>query len=158
MKNELSWCSLTAVRSIVAQKLGQPVPESNLVSEENSGVPQHTQAYMPLVFSFQYGPVKARSVPCCRVTWYCAGVSCRCHSASVLTTFLTGDSPEDVIGAPLNYVMASFGICQPIHDHNYAASANCDISREYSARGRRWLRDRGNLTCKFENFPTIPKD
>ncbi len=54
-------------------KLGQPVPESNLVSEENSSVPQQTQRYMPSLFSSTYGPVKARSVPALRVTSYCSG-------------------------------------------------------------------------------------
>jgi hypothetical protein len=29
------------------EKLGQPVPESNLVSELNKGAPQQTQLYMP---------------------------------------------------------------------------------------------------------------
>ncbi len=29
--------------AIGAEKLGQPVPESNLVSAANSGIPQHTQ-------------------------------------------------------------------------------------------------------------------
>ena len=51
-------------------KLGQPVPQSNFVSEPNSSVPQHTQWYIPSVFSSEYGPVKARSVPPWRVTWY----------------------------------------------------------------------------------------
>ena len=39
MKNERSVCSLTATFSTGAQKLGQPVPESNFVCEENSGAP-----------------------------------------------------------------------------------------------------------------------
>ena len=30
-----------------SQKLGQPVPDSNLVSELNSSLPQHTQRYIP---------------------------------------------------------------------------------------------------------------
>ena len=39
-----SVCALTAPSATGAQKLGQPVPDSNLVSEENSGAPQQTQA------------------------------------------------------------------------------------------------------------------
>src|ERR1700741_5385014 len=70
-----------------AQKLGQPVPESNLVSDVNRGVPHPTQWYVPGSFVFQYFPVNARSVPASRVTWYCSGVNCARHSASLLATF-----------------------------------------------------------------------
>ena len=42
MSHEPSSFSLTAALSTGAQKLGQPVPESNLVLDEKSGVPQHT--------------------------------------------------------------------------------------------------------------------
>ena len=35
------------------QKLGQPVPESNLVSELNKGAPQQTQWYIPVALLFQ---------------------------------------------------------------------------------------------------------
>src|ERR1700756_5633077 len=66
-----------------AQKLGQPVPESNLVSDVNKGAPQPKQWYVPGSLVFQYLPVKARSVPAWRVTWYCSGVNCACHSASL---------------------------------------------------------------------------
>ena len=68
MRYELSSCADTAPSATGSVKLGQPVPESNLVSEEKSGSPQETQVYKPLRFSSQYGPVKARSVPCWRVT------------------------------------------------------------------------------------------
>jgi hypothetical protein len=43
MKNDRSLCSSTAFLSTGAQKLGQPVPESNLVADENSDAPQQTQ-------------------------------------------------------------------------------------------------------------------
>ena len=43
MNRELSDCSLTAPFATGSQKLGQPVPDSNLVSELNSGLPQTTQ-------------------------------------------------------------------------------------------------------------------
>jgi len=45
------------------QKLGQPVPLSYLVSEENSGRSQPAQAKMPLRFSFSSGLEPGRSVP-----------------------------------------------------------------------------------------------
>jgi hypothetical protein len=48
------------------------VPESNLVLAEKSGAPQHTQLNMPARFSPLSGFENARSVPCCRVTWYCS--------------------------------------------------------------------------------------
>ena len=51
-----------------SQKLGQPVPESNLVSELNRGDPQQTQWYIPVALLFQKAPVNARSVPPQRVT------------------------------------------------------------------------------------------
>ena len=38
---------LMLVTAAAAVKLGQPVPESNLVSELNNGAPQQTQRYMP---------------------------------------------------------------------------------------------------------------
>src|SRR5579864_7736692 len=66
-----------------AQKLGQPVPESNLVSDVNRGVPHPTQWYVPGSLVHQYFPVNARSVPASRVTWYCSGVNCVRHSASL---------------------------------------------------------------------------
>ena len=68
-----------------AQKLGQPVPDSNLVSERKRSVPQATHLYMPLRCSFQVTPLKARSVPALRTTWNCMGMSCAFHSASVFT-------------------------------------------------------------------------
>src|ERR1700680_4104339 len=64
MSPERSSCSQTVAGSTGCQKLGQPVPESYLVSEENSGAPPHTQRYRPSPLSSQCGPVNARSVPC----------------------------------------------------------------------------------------------
>src|SRR6201981_2725074 len=67
------------------QKLGQPVPLSNLVSEENSGRSQPAQAKVPLRCSFRSGLDQGRSVPCLRRISYCCGVSCARHSASVFS-------------------------------------------------------------------------
>src|SRR5262245_50255027 len=52
--------SLTAPRFAGALKFGQRVPESNLVSELNTGAPQQTQRYIPASFSLLG---MARSVP-----------------------------------------------------------------------------------------------
>ena len=49
-----------------SKKLGQPVPDSNLVSDENSGASQQTHTYVPSSWQSQYSPVKARSVPALR--------------------------------------------------------------------------------------------
>src|SRR5271169_6976317 len=85
--------SLTFCLAIGSQKLGQPVPESNLVAEVNSAFLQQTQRKMPLACRSQYWPVKARSVPALRVTSNCSAVSCARHSASVLTTLGTRLGP-----------------------------------------------------------------
>ena len=54
--------------SFGAQKLGQPVPLSNLVPASNSGWPQPAQTKVPARFSAFSGLVPARSVPCWRST------------------------------------------------------------------------------------------
>src|ERR1700749_1691475 len=54
-------------------KLGQPVPESNLVILSKSRVPQQIQSYTPAANNSQYSPVKACSVPCPRVIRNCSG-------------------------------------------------------------------------------------
>src|SRR5262245_21347349 len=73
MSQERSSCSLTAFASAGAQKLGQPVPESNFVSDANSGAPQHTHLNMPSRFSRLSACENAGSVPCWRVTRYLLG-------------------------------------------------------------------------------------
>src|SRR6266540_5966782 len=78
---ESSWSS-TASDEAGSQKLGHPVPESYFSFERNSWVPQAAQRYTPCSCSSQYPPVKARSVPFSRSTWYGSGESCSRHSAS----------------------------------------------------------------------------
>ncbi len=68
MKCDRSARSVRASLDAGAKNAGQPVPDSNFVLESNKGVPQHTQAYIPSLFSFQYLPVKGASVPAWRVT------------------------------------------------------------------------------------------
>ena len=50
-------------------KLGQPVPESNLVSELNRSLPHAPQRYMPVSLECVYAPVNGGSVPFSRSTW-----------------------------------------------------------------------------------------
>lgn len=54
--------SSTASEKAGSQKDGQPVPESNFVSEEKSLAPQLEHLYIPLAFSSQYFPENAGSV------------------------------------------------------------------------------------------------
>ena len=67
-------------------KLGQPVPESNFVSDENSSAPQAAQWYVPLSLEYTYSPLNGRSVPRLRRMSYCSGVSLLRNSASVSTS------------------------------------------------------------------------
>ena len=69
-----------------AQKLGQPVPLSNLVEEAKAAVSQPAQVKVPGRCSFSSGLEKGISVPASRSTSYCAGVRRACHSASVWVT------------------------------------------------------------------------
>src|SRR5215469_13101401 len=47
IKSELSSCNSTFSLFTGSSKLGHPVPDSNLASDENSGAPQATHSYMP---------------------------------------------------------------------------------------------------------------
>ena len=78
--------ALSTALSKGAQKLGQPVPLSNFVEEENRSDPQPAQAKMPFRSSCRSGLVKGRSVPSLRRTAYCSGVRVERQSASVRTT------------------------------------------------------------------------
>src|SRR5207249_7369741 len=85
--NMLRSCSVrTFSLEIGAVKLGQPVPESNFVSELNRGVPQQTQRYVPGAWLSQYSPLNGGSVPFLRATLYCCDVSCARHSSSDFVT------------------------------------------------------------------------
>ena len=69
-----------------AQKLGQPVPLSNLVVEENSSSPQPAQVKVPLRCSLSKGLLKGASVPLRLSTAYWLGLRSVRHSASVCVT------------------------------------------------------------------------
>src|SRR3984885_16133940 len=77
---------LTFSCAVGCQKLGQPVPESNFVSELNNALSQQMQRYRPLSWRFQYFPEYASSVSAWRVISKAFGVSCFRHSSSLLTT------------------------------------------------------------------------
>src|SRR5262252_5490797 len=100
MPKVLSSSFSTFSSAIGCQKLGQPVPDSNFVSELNSALPQQMQRYRPVSWLSQYLPVKAISVPSWRVTSKACGESCCRHSLSVFTVFGTCTvslrSPESV--------------------------------------------------------------
>src|SRR5271166_5677759 len=66
------------------QKLGQPVPDSNLLLASKSLAPQQTQTNVPLKWPLAYLPEKGCSVAFIRVTMNCSGVSSFCHSSLVL--------------------------------------------------------------------------
>src|SRR3989338_9543714 len=72
-------------------KLGQPVPESNLVSEEKSSWPQIAQRNIPRSWLSQYLPVNGASVPPSRATLFNSGSS----SLSSFIVFLFLPSPGD---------------------------------------------------------------
>jgi hypothetical protein len=67
MKKVLS-SEVPTAPSMGRKKLGQPVPDSYLVSAVKSGVSQPAQTNVPLRFSWLSGLVPARSVPCSRRT------------------------------------------------------------------------------------------
>src|SRR6478752_3533353 len=78
-------------------KLGQPVPESNLVSDENRAAPQAAQWYMPSSWLWTYLPVKGASVPLRRKTSYCSGVSSSRHSVSVFSIGCAMDNQPTIV-------------------------------------------------------------
>ena len=96
-----------------AQKLGQPVPDSNLASELNSSLPQQTHLYFPDSSLWTYSPENGRSVPFFLVTPNCIGVSCFFHSSSVLLTFVSRvklrshNQNERVNNIPIQFLMRS---------------------------------------------------
>src|SRR5712692_10592767 len=66
---------------MVVKKLGQPVPDSNFISEVKTGRPQPAQAKIPARFSLFSGLVPARSVPSSRITWKDSAGSFFFHSS-----------------------------------------------------------------------------
>jgi hypothetical protein len=97
----------TALSSAGAQKLGQPVPESNFSADRKSSAPQQIHRYSPASCSFQYRPVYANSVARCRVTLNCSGDSRRRHSASDKTTLPSPEGGTIAGGSSLRLKTAS---------------------------------------------------
>jgi hypothetical protein len=82
-----------------SKKLGQPEPESNLVSELKSSAPQPAQRYVPASLTTLYSPVHGRSVPWRRITSYWSGVSSSRHSSS--------DFSSLSVAMPRGYLLAT---------------------------------------------------
>src|SRR5580658_5864527 len=75
------------------QKLGQPVPDSNLVLESKRTVLQQMQSYSPPAWLLAYLPVNGLSVPAWRVTSNCSAVNRFFHSARGLAILSTSVTP-----------------------------------------------------------------
>src|SRR5271154_1733468 len=82
-----SWfCTLP---SMAWSKLGHPQCESNFVPDVNNWFPHAAHTYVPSSLLLTYLPVNAGSVPFCRSTRYCSGVSSFFHCSSVFCTFVS---------------------------------------------------------------------
>src|SRR5215472_8773617 len=95
--------------AIGVQKLGHPVPESNLVAELNTAVSQQMQRNTPLSWTFSRAPVNGVSVSACRVTSYDRGGSSALHSASVFSTAGTDTTPFRSPASVNSTMLTSFG-------------------------------------------------
>ena len=136
--------STTFCLAIGCQKLGQPVPESNLVFESNSAVSQQMQRYTPVPRNLSYWPLKGRSVPSWRVTWYAAGESCARQASSDLTILGTvttrnlrplssNSTSVTVPGSALSALFCDVGPAAApsrVHPSASAASARLDEARK----------------------------
>src|SRR3954469_22894316 len=156
------------VRSLVSptalssgfQKLGQPVPLSNLVSEENSGRSQPAQAKVPLRCSLSSGLVQGRSVPSWRRISYCSGVSWARHSASVfsISNFSPAragsEPPNQRRAAKPNSPAAVVNIrrrsIMGVSVRRWVTGATDWISRSYVRRGFN-----ASLSCEVSALPGI---
>ncbi len=74
MPNVVSVFSIMASGEIGAQKLGQPVPESNFCSDRKTGILQSAVTKVPFRCSLRSGLVNGRSVPASRRIASCSGV------------------------------------------------------------------------------------
>ena len=81
--NLLSFLNST-LEEFASKKLGHPVPESNLASEEKSSAPQPAQIYLPFSLFLRNLPVKGFSVAFSLKTLYSSGFSFSFHPSSSL--------------------------------------------------------------------------
>src|ERR1051325_5144404 len=95
---------------MVVKKLGQPVPDSNFISDVKSGSPQPAQAKMPGRFSSLSGLVPARSVPSSRMTWKDSEGSFFFHSSFESLTGSLGEGTLAPAGRKVFQVFCSFSI------------------------------------------------
>ena len=108
----------------VDQKLGQPVPESNLDFELNRTLPQQAHRYTPSSLKSWYLPVKAGSVPFLRVTSYCLAVSKRRHSSSLLITLRLILHLRPATDRTPNSDLRDRNLCSRLHSKNVNVLAN----------------------------------
>src|SRR5215470_7859905 len=109
MPRLVSCCTVTFSLAIGCQKLGQPVPDSNFVSELKSAVSQQMQRYRPFWWLLQVAPVNGNSVSSRRVTSNETFDSCFFHSAALLTTFGSSFTPSLVPSSENSAIDTSAG-------------------------------------------------
>src|ERR1700733_1842754 len=78
--------SSTASATSGSVKLGQPLPDSNLVSESNNLAPHAAHVYVPSAWLWTNFPVQGASVAEHRSTWNLSGPSSLFHSLLVFST------------------------------------------------------------------------
>src|SRR4051812_3369964 len=83
---------------MVVKKLGQPVPDSNFMSEVKSGRSQPAQAKMPARFSSLSGLEPACSVPSLRITRYDSPGRRFAHSWSASLSGSEGEGTTAPVG------------------------------------------------------------
>ena len=97
-----------------AQKLGQPVPLSNFVVDENRSRSQPAQVKLPRRCSVSSGLVNGRSVALSRSTAYWFGVRSFRHSSSVCVTS--------------NVSLSTAPVCRAAVAQNTQRGQNCNRS------------------------------
>src|SRR5699024_4550673 len=99
-----------------------PQLDSNLASLRNSSAPHPRQRYTPSVLVSLYSPVKGRSVPACRRTWYSSGLSGPRPSVS---SWVKSSRGERGWGAPLRTEGCRAAAPQEHHEHGGQQQQPC---------------------------------
>src|SRR5580704_7525383 len=105
----MSILSMTFSFAMGAQKLGQPVPDSNLVSELKSAVSQQMQRNTPLSCTFRSSPVPGVSVPARRVISKEEEDNSAFHSESVFRIIGTDITPWRTPASVNSTIVTCFG-------------------------------------------------
>src|SRR6516162_6921773 len=143
-----SLCSDTRCGSTGCVKLGQPVPESNLSVELNSGSPVATSTYSPGSWLFQNSLRNGGSVPAFCVISNCIGVSSFLSSAAdgflyclvdmtfVLCEPLAGDGARDSAApTPRNKTARTASAARPGLAARAAASNDLHLGERLASCG-----------------------